>query len=979
MENNGKKAEEIDNTMKESVPAVKSGIMNELFGLNKPTDIEKLRSREATYAPAETADPMPAVRIGPSGALTVADKHELAQRLTRSYGMKLGTHTMRSLAGNAIKTFPIIVSDDIDPNTLVMLKNTFEEEYAAYIQLLVSNEVVDVTTLNPNDKTRNMAIQALDRLDGTDFGTERIAHKMQSTGNLTADDMAQNIPIMSVLRGMQVDVTHEHMIAAHPELTALFEDAIIVPASGTEKAVSEIMNFREDFSYDNNTGYFITQMEMIASKMKSGSALTEDDYTALASVGPSILTCLADASEPFSSADAGAIHTMFDPSTGYISTYASYSDYNAFIESTPVAMTINKMIGGIIQRLNGPARHSVSATASKKDLSSNVILNNVTPNSAGGKFDSNVSAVLARPENHALADKFDKAGFLLASNRIAGTEYLAYLNHIGVPVENHTALQIIQKFPTTSVIFDGIDYGDASSRRAADRMRASIDRNKSYIYNSVYKPILGWDWNGAAIITGSSLAGAAAGVGAGLGIGAATGAAAGSMMAPGIGTAVGLGVGLLGGLLANYIRNRRNKLKARVSGWERVETLIDLMEKNRYLTTVRDNDPTFTMKALDKYGNLSDSGDYQKLEKDMGDRYSDFQREADGIIRSVAANHKSTSYSVDRNGRVVTESYANPYSRADQPATKLLEPLVLTEDEAAHISQYIDEACIEIMTNPLIGDETKQSLTEAKKLFQLSVKTPGEFLPKVVTYKTNDVTAALVPGFATSGLNVYGSVEYDHRDMADRKYNQPLILTVSFKDRLADDSHTNSDLTAVIGIMGVITRIPSAEMAKLLTANAKGSTLKNFFGADASTNNATDFVSDILAGVKGSAELLPTSGKIWRNLSKVSDLAAANALAGDNDGNITNAHIVFSQKEIDLVKHDTGIDYLKDPKKSAELMERYSAFELSVCNDSLQIVYNYSDPDSISWDAVPYSAYMGKSDSAQLTTALSRISRGMQI
>jgi hypothetical protein len=165
-------------------------------------------------------------------------------------------------------------------------------------------------------------------------------------------------------------------------------------------------------------------------------------------------------------------------------------------------------------------------------------------------------------------------------------------------------------------------------------------------------------------------------------------------------------------------------------------------------------------------------------------------------------------------------------------------------------------------------------------------------------------------------------------------------------------------------------------MAYILKENAEGKTLKNFFGSD-TNNNSKDLIGNVISNFMNTkaAEKLPTSGKVWANLEKVSALAVANKLSGANNGNISNAHLVFSQREIDAVKNETGIDYLKNAKLTAQLMKKYSAFMVMVCNDALQYVYSYSDPDAISWDDAPYSAYMGKSNSDQLLSAFTQFNR----
>ena len=162
-------------------------------------------------------------------------------------------------------------------------------------------------------------------------------------------------------------------------------------------------------------------------------------------------------------------------------------------------------------------------------------------------------------------------------------------------------------------------------------------------------------------------------------------------------------------------------------------------------------------------------------------------------------------------------------------------------------------------------------------------------------------------------------------------------------------------------------------MKYILQKNAEGETLSGFLSGDIANN-----ISDLISGSKigREAKNLPQSAEIWRNLEKVAHLAMSNKLAGKKTNNISNAHIVFSQKEVDEVRGDIGVDYLKDKTLSANLMKRYSAFTIMIANDPGQRVYVFDDLDNISWNVVPYSALLSKDSGDQLTSALARLSQG---
>ena len=69
--------------------------------------------------------------------------------------------------------------------------------------------------------------------------------------------------------------------------------------------------------------------------------------------------------------------------------------------------------------------------------------------------------------------------------------------------------------------------------------------------------------------------------------------------------------------------------------------------------------------------------------------------------------------------------------------------------------------------------------------------------------------------------------------------------------------------------------------------------------------------------------------------------------------------ILFSKRNW-CVRNETGVDFLKEIKKSIILMKRYSAFTLMVANDAGQRMAILDDQDSLSWEVVPYSALLVK-------------------
>ena len=248
-------------------------------------------------------------------------------------------------------------------------------------------------------------------------------------------------------------------------------------------------------------------------------------------------------------------------------------------------------------------------------------------------------------------------------------------------------------------------------------------------------------------------------------------------------------------------------------------------------------------------------------------------------------------------------------------------------------------------------------------------------MPMSVKYveKKPGMDVMVTPSFMARAEYAYGSTEIERKENKDRKYNQPLIMTIKFKERFSDGKYSDNELTAVIGILGKVIRIPSEEMEYVLSEAAQGNTIDGIF----KTADLGDTVSDMLSSSKISRQLknLPQSADVWHNLEKVATLAAANKLSGKRSGNVANAHIVFSQKEIDSVRNETGVDFVKDTKKAVALMKKYSAFTLMVANDPGQRVCILDDQDNISWNVVPYNALMGKDTGDQLIAALSKMGR----
>jgi hypothetical protein len=279
----------------------------------------------------------------------------------------------------------------------------------------------------------------------------------------------------------------------------------------------------------------------------------------------------------------------------------------------------------------------------------------------------------------------------------------------------------------------------------------------------------------------------------------------------------------------------------------------------------------------------------------------------------------------------------------------------------------------------------KDYIVESAMLKERVMNTPIKHTTYTYNVNPTDKDVSLVPEFGSKGLLAYGSVEYDKKELRDRRYNDPLVMTVKFNSRYNDGRTSDSSLTAVIGILGVITRVPSSEMEYVLKSNSeKNKAVKGVFKTDGAQpgNPIVDAISGAFKQADDDRDNLPNSGDLWNNLEKLSNLSVANKLAGKQMDNAVNAHIVFSMKEVSSCKQDTGDDYSKNVKLAIKLMRRYSALSVMIASDDLYgdgTLMICDDPDAIGWDVVPYSAFENRSIDDRTTkqlSAMAKLTRG---
>jgi hypothetical protein len=896
-------------------------ILNEAF-FKKSTYEEIQKSKLPQYAPVDAKQAKQGSSIVPGvDAYQITDTAEMKRRLANTFGATFGGNNVKSMASKAIKTFPIIVSDNVEPETVVMLKKLMEEQYAEYINLLISNQVIDLADYRANEGDGNIAIQALDKLSGTEFGISKVADKAARTGAVSADDIFSTLPLYTLLRENNL------VIDTGDTLTnKLLEGALIVPEDKADELAEFVLNYSNDIVKLNETGEISARIPSYGQHIYNKYS-GKEDWDDFDNHANDILTR----------------DTNVELKRGYVGSDENGNDYFSKLSTADVVFD-EKMLDHCINR--------------------------------------SVGDLLTDKSNVAIRDKFEKATYLLQSRRISGMEYYQYLTlRLGIPVSDKTRAELMRRYKVGD-IRDYSGHGKKVGSRGnrdyliSDKKANNITHSREI--DGIVEPILRVKIKDVLIGLGITVSGGIAGGITGLTIGSVTGHTGWKefftgMMPKAASSASGFGEGLAASafiwgpiagaaigagsfLLLRALRRRRQRKLAltQLEGWERVERLILIMENRQAEVIKMHNEKEMS----DKVAELARQTEFERLQKivkDNGYNNKEIEWEINGILDDTSSMENYNKAIAEVHGRV----------------TKLAESVTpstdkLTFNEMKWESFDMDEELASLTEEAFADKELK-----AEILAERAVRTTMPMQVKYVEKKPGaDVLYA--PANFTRTSYAYGSTEIERKDNKDRRFNQPLIMKVKFKERYDDGKFSDSELTAVIGILGKVIRIPSEEMQYILTENTKGRTLEGIISGG--INNT---ITDLLSSSKISNDLkkLPQSGDIWHNLEKVATLAAANSITGRRNNNIANAHIVFSQKEIDACRIDTGVDYLKDGKKSAALMKRYSAFTLMVANDAGQRAYIFDDQDSISWNVLPYSALAGKDNGEQLAAALNKLGR----
>lgn len=898
-------------------------VLNEAF-FKKTSYSEKRKSEMPAYSPVpgpsgKTFGSQAPVISG--GSFAVSDPQEMKKRLTGTFGAAFGGNNIRSMAGKAIKSFPIIVSDNIEPETVMNLKRLMEEQYADYISLLISNKVIDLgafDTASADGST--IAIQALDSISGTDFSKNRLANKAMNTGALTMDDIGANTPLYNLLRENHIELNTGDAL-----FNELFENALVVPSDKADDLVKYIC--------ENADSLILNEWELPttveygpnrqASRIEGKAAYAE--YLAKGKA--------AEAQD----------NKVTDLQTALQNTVDKYD------------LTVKKINGydKVLDTYTGKVDNGVYTKLSNAEILVDK-----------GQFDAvmnrTVGELLMDPKNAAIKDRFEKAAILLQAEMITGSEFIDYCTlRLGIPISATARATLSTRFRRAKSVERKDDYKNGIFM--TDEELRKIKQNQK-VFDKVCPKILN-----AKI--GSIVAGTVGTIG-GAGVG---GAVAGILALAGstllwpviLGGALVGGAGSAVGYLIYRASKKRAANKTKIEGWERVEALIETMDKQRadlishYNSSVNPSNPKLTSDSI--YNTVIDNSSVINAKKGEF-KYKETLKDIDNPARLMSKEEQDDAL--------------NHVESSMKKAMTLAEACTGYNDTPAfHFDVEYLEECADIFNEAF--DECMEEKSFKNCLLEASLleKKKESTMPMKIKYveKKPNKDLLIAPEFSARSTYAYGTTEIDSRAMKDRKYNQPLLMKISFRERFDDGKFSDNELTAVIGILGKVIRVPSNEMEYILQRNIEGETIEGIF----KSGNIKNMVSDLLSVSKINADVknLPQSADVWKNLEKVAALAVANKYSGKKSGNVANAHIVFSEKEIDDVRVNTGTDYKRDMKLVNQLMKHYSAFTLMIADDPAQRVYIYNDEDDISWNVVPYSAIMGKDTGDQLTSALSKLSR----
>ena len=850
---------------------------------------EKLKKQLPTYDPKRSGS-----------GIEVSDSKEVGKRLQGALGFVIGQNTVASQANKAIKTFNIIVSDDLSPETIVMLKSYLEEKYADTIQLLVSNSIIDLTQFEQDSKDANIALQAVEKLSNVDFNTKQRLARSAMKGELTADEIFKNNSLYQLLRTYKESADYK---TGDPILDTLLETSVILPSD-------KVDDFIGLYEYNQPMDLPETDKNIYGKLSDIGISGDSDDNNA-------------------------GLHASVAKPTALL--------YRTFADNT---------------NANATVKDKNAAAASKT-----------------------IADLLGRPENKYIRDRYEKALYLLSTGRISGDEFISYsMDRVGIPLEHGIRMTLIKKFPVAAIRLYGSDgkalmgdvkyssgkfeynqhggkkeyltaYDEISNRLLLTAGDTKVNGEVINLYDKIGHVKL----KEAFALMGGSIAGVAAG---GAGIATAVALGASTILAPYIVIPALAASGISGAVIAHLINKKKQKKPVantrRIEGRERVEMLIDQLEENIIEVS---NKARSVARAKTAFTNANMDVSEEDIKKRLATENSNYDRFKKNL--KYVYQEMDTSFVPD-----IDELEALYESVKD---TKVLKPYKLSEKAIMQNYEDLKEA----ISYPDSIEEL-QYINEAKTIVYSNK--PNVVIKKIKLPKNGE----FMPTFSgLSDVKAYGSVEYDRKMIRDRRYNEPLFMTIRFKERYSDGKFGDNELTAVLGILGVVNIVPSSEMETILKANAGLGDEEIAF--DSSNSDSKSQIDKIFSQFRNTelGKKLPVSGKLFSNLSKLTSLAVANKLSGKDTSPLANTNIIFSQKEIDNVKVNYDIDYIKDMKLVSKLMKKYFVSDLVICNDVNERAYMCDNFEKVSFDLVPYSALRSKSTADQNLSTLSSLSRMM--
>jgi hypothetical protein len=879
----------------------------------KETYSDKLKRKFPQYEPQDVRDEGQPKGFGgilapTDKGLAVTDPQEAGKRVVSALGASIGVNSVRNIASKSIKSFPIVISESVDPETSVMLKRVLEEQYAEYMSLLISNQVVDISAYRTGEKEGNIAIQALSSVSSEDE-SKMLARKVAG-GEVEPEDFLKNLTSYNLIRNEGKEYK-----TGNKTLDTLLEGAVIVPASESKRLVEFMVTNSQDIVP-------LIEADNDSTREEGSSRNRENERITLRSLMVDDLK--------MKKAEAENAISVLDTLRGYDKTSKEFS------------------------RMSTP----------------DIVL---SPTQLKDSINSSLGQILLDPKNAAIRDRFEKATFLLQSNRIAGVEWVEYLTkRLGIPVSKDVRKKVVMLYRYQDII-DPENYNRRLSRRDIRRIaenrklteRTLIDvlstEGRTVILSALALLTSGGATAAATFFGSGGVIGGAAGIGGSIGsavtgtaatiatnLASSTGIAAiGGLLGQSLiaGAIVGVPVAAIVGIITGILQWRRKRIQQRskIEGWERVEALIVALEEQqksvRKLNVV-DKEETEQVSTANKYADDNITATSAEVSEAL-ESYQAYLSSLMGKSRPVS--------------RPLSEYFAPSFS--EQEYRELLNEGAKIIDTALKDNKEHEAA---VLSEAIVSTEMPVELVATQKY---------EF------DKGKQPEVLVVPKFTTRSQYAYGSTEYERKDLKDRKYNAPLLMTIKFKERYENGEFSDNELVAVIGILGVITRVPSKEMEYILSSNAEGKTLKGILEPE---GDPSQLISDIIGinKIKKDVDNLPISSDVWQNLEKISRLAVSNSLAGRKNDNIANAHIVFAQKEVDNVRADLSVDYMKDIKLVKSLMKRYSAFTVMIANDVSERLYIFDSLENINWDVVPYSSFRNKDSGDQLNAMLNKMSSG---